>query len=85
MLLIDCPFCGKRPEGEFSCLGEAVAPRPDPAGLDDDTWSAWLVGRENRRGFHSERWWHVRSCGRVFTITRDTVTHAIQPHAEAGQ
>jgi sarcosine oxidase, subunit delta len=79
MLLIECPYCGKRPEGEFICLGEAVEPRPDPAGLSDTEWSEWLVGRHNRRGPHRERWWHARSCGRIITIMRDTLTHAILP------
>jgi heterotetrameric sarcosine oxidase delta subunit len=85
MLLIECPWCGKRPEGEFTCLGEAVPPRPDPAALDDAGWVAWLVERENLRGPHRERWWHFRSCGRIVELTRDTVSHAIQGAAEAGR
>ena len=77
MLLIKCPFCGRRPEGEFICLGEATLPRPDPTTMSDGEWSAWLVERQNCRGPHRERWWHVRSCGRIFVVTRNTVTHAI--------
>lgn len=84
MLVIECPFCGRRPEGEFVCLGEASPPRPDPAGLSDAEWSAWMVERQNLRGPHEERWWHARSCGRIITITRDTFTHAISPNAGDG-
>lgn len=85
MLLIECPYCGKRSEGEFVCLGEATEPRPDPSGMSDAAWSAWLVDRHNRRGRHQERWWHARSCGRIFMITRDTLTHAIASDAGVGQ
>jgi heterotetrameric sarcosine oxidase delta subunit len=83
MLVIACPFCGRRPEGEFICLGEALPPRPDPADLSDGAWSASIVERHNRRGPHQERWWHSRSCGRIFTVTRDTFTHAILPDTGA--
>jgi sarcosine oxidase, subunit delta len=84
MLLITCPFCGARPEGEFICLGEATPPRPDPAGMSDDAWAGWLVDRHNRRGPHRERWWHARSCGRIIAVTRDTLTHAVTPDTGAG-
>jgi heterotetrameric sarcosine oxidase delta subunit len=79
MLQISCPWCGTRPEGEFICLGEAVPPRPDPAALSEAEWAAALANRANIRGLHAERWWHVRSCGRILTIWRDTVSHAIVP------
>lgn len=80
MLLIPCPWCGPRPEGEFVNLGEAVPPRPvDPAALADDVWVETLIMRANVRGPHVERWWHQRSCGRIFAIERDTLTHAIRP------
>jgi heterotetrameric sarcosine oxidase delta subunit len=82
MLLITCPWCGARPEGEFICLGEAVAPRPDPASLSDAAWSASVSDRANTRGAHEERWWHQRSCGRIIRLTRDTVTHALGPGRE---
>lgn len=82
MLLIDCPWCGPRPEGEFACLGEATPARPDPTGLSDEAWAAYLTDRVNARGLHRERWWHQRSCGRIFAIRRDTVSHAVLPLAE---
>jgi heterotetrameric sarcosine oxidase delta subunit len=83
MLRITCPWCGERPEGEFICLGEASPPRPDPAALSDAEWAAYIADRANVRGLHAERWWHVRGCGRIIALTRDTVTHAIAPGPES--
>jgi sarcosine oxidase, subunit delta len=78
MLLITCPSCGPRPEGEFLNLGEAVQPRPrDPASLGDADWSAYVSSRANIRGLHDERWWHMRSCGEIVVIRRDTASHAM--------
>lgn len=79
MLLIECPWCGLRPEGEFVCAGEAHPPRPvEPSGLNDAAWADYVVMRENRRGVHDERWWHVRGCGSWLLVRRDTVTHRIE-------
>lgn len=84
MLLVPCPWCGPRPEGEFVALGEAVPARPaDPAALSDEAWVAAVVMRENRRGPHAERWWHQKSCGRIVTVTRDTLGHAFAPDGAA--
>ena len=75
MLLIDCPFCGKRPELEFRYGGEAHIARPaDPAELGDKAWGQFLYGRANPRGLHAERWRHVHGCGRFFNALRDTTT-----------
>jgi sarcosine oxidase subunit delta len=75
MLLIDCPYCGKRPELEFSYGGQAHISRPlNPADLDDEAWSAYLYLRTNSRGPHAERWRHVHGCGRFFNAIRDTRT-----------
>jgi sarcosine oxidase subunit delta len=75
MLLIDCPFCGKRPEHEFRYGGEAHIARPsDPAELGDKAWGQFLYGRGNPRGLHAERWRHVHGCGRFFNALRDTTT-----------
>jgi heterotetrameric sarcosine oxidase delta subunit len=78
MLILPCPCCGPRPEGEFICLGEAVPPRPDPATLSDGEWVSYIANRANARGPHRERWWHMRSCGLIITVERDTVTHAVR-------
>ncbi len=75
MLLIDCPYCGKRPEIEFSYGGEAHVARPqDPSALSDEEWAAFLYLRTNPKGRHAERWRHVHGCGRFFNALRDTVS-----------
>ncbi|MBS0124069.1 sarcosine oxidase subunit delta [Thetidibacter halocola] len=77
MLLIDCPFCGKRTESEFAYGGPALAPRPDPAALTDAEWVDWLTVPPNPLGWVEERWWHARGCGAWLTLRRHTVTHEI--------
>jgi sarcosine oxidase subunit delta len=75
MLLIPCPYCGPRPELEFSYGGEAGIARPaDPAALDDAAWADFLYQRKNPRGVHDERWRHTHGCGRFFNARRNTVT-----------
>jgi len=75
MLLIDCPYCGKRPELEFAYGGQAHVARPlRPAEVSDDDWAAYLYVRNNAKGLHAERWRHVRGCGRFFNALRDTTT-----------
>jgi sarcosine oxidase subunit delta len=75
MLLIDCPYCGTRPELEFSYGGEAHLARPQrPVELSDEQWAAYLYVRNNPRGPHAERWRHARGCGRFFNALRDTTT-----------
>ena len=75
MLLIDCPWCGKRPELEFSYGGHAHLVRPQQAAsLTDAQWAEYLYVRANPRGRHAERWRHVRGCGRFFNALRDTTT-----------
>ncbi|CAN1496063.1 SoxD Sarcosine oxidase delta subunit [Rhabdaerophilaceae bacterium] len=78
MLILPCPWCGERPEGEFMNLGEAIRPRPgNPAALSDAEWTDYLSMRENRRGRHRERWWHMRGCGSIIAVERDTVSHEV--------
>jgi sarcosine oxidase, subunit delta len=75
MLLIACPYCGNRPEIEFSYGGEAHlvrAAKPDL--LDDQTWTDFLYMRSNTKGVYAERWRHARGCGRFFNALRDTTT-----------
>jgi sarcosine oxidase subunit delta len=75
MLLIPCPYCGPRPELEFSYGGEAGIARPaDPSALDDAQWADFLYQRKNPRGPHDERWRHTHGCGRFFNARRNTVT-----------
>ncbi|MBV9345766.1 MAG: sarcosine oxidase subunit delta [Gammaproteobacteria bacterium] len=75
MLLIDCPYCGERPEPEFAYGGQAHVARPArPAEASDEAWADYLYFRRNTRGLHAERWRHIRGCGRFFNALRDTRT-----------
>ncbi|HZP79797.1 MAG TPA: sarcosine oxidase subunit delta [Pseudolabrys sp.] len=75
MLLINCPYCGNRPELEFRYAGEAHIARPrDPSQLDDEQWAAFLYFRANRKGTHYERWRHTHGCGRFFNAMRHSVS-----------
>jgi sarcosine oxidase subunit delta len=75
MLLINCPYCGERPELEFHYGGEAHIARPsDPPALSDEQWTQYLYVRSNAKGVHAERWRHVHGCGRFFNALRNTVT-----------
>ena len=58
MLLIHCPWCGERPEIEFSYGGQAHLVRPPiPAALSDEQWGAYLYLRDNDSGeFWSPSW-----------------------------
>jgi sarcosine oxidase subunit delta len=85
MLLINCPFCGSRPEIEFRYGGEAHIARPcDPAALDDGQWARHLYFRTNPAGLHAERWRHVHGCGRFFNALRDTVSDGFLATYEVG-
>jgi sarcosine oxidase subunit delta len=78
MLLIPCPYCGERPEVEFSYGGQAHLARPArPAELDDQTWTDFLYMRANTKGLYAERWRHARGCGRFFNALRDTTSDHI--------
>jgi sarcosine oxidase, subunit delta len=74
MMRIECPYCGKRDETEFSYGGEAHLVRPGPD-VDDGTWTEYLFFRNNTKGVHAERWRHSRGCGQWFNALRDTSTH----------
>ena len=75
MLIITCPWCGARPEIEFSYGGEAHIARPaDPSALSDEQWADFLYNRTNPKGRHAERWRHAHGCGRFFNAVRDTVS-----------
>jgi sarcosine oxidase subunit delta len=75
MLLIECPYCGERPELEFVYGGQAHIARPQNApGLSAQAWSDYLYQRDNTKGIHAERWRHTHGCGRFFNALRDTTT-----------
>jgi sarcosine oxidase subunit delta len=74
MLLIRCPYCGTRPEIEFTYGGQAHIARPTGQKVTDDEWAAYLYSRSNVKGVHAERWRHVHGCGQFFNALRDTTT-----------
>lgn len=86
MLLITCPYCGNRPEIEFTYGGQAHLVRPTrPAELDDQTWTDFLYMRANTKGIYAERWRHARGCGRFFNAVRDTTTDHFVATYETGK
>lgn len=86
MLLIPCPYCGPRPEIEFSYGGQAHVVRPQP-GTDPeaDAWVAFQYERSNTRGPHAERWRHIHGCSRFFNVVRDTATDQILRSYRSGE
>ena len=86
MLLIECPYCGERPEPEFVYGGQAHIARPShPAEGSVEEWTAFLYLRDNTRGVHAERWRHTRGCGRFFNALRDTTTDRFLATYRAGE
>jgi sarcosine oxidase subunit delta len=86
MLLIDCPWCGGRPENEFQYGGEAhIARSPNAASLDDAAWADFLYMRSNPKGRHAERWRHTHGCGRFFNCLRDTISDRIEATYKPGE
>jgi len=78
MLLVDCPYCGPRPEIEFRCGGEAHVGRPaDPSSVDDVAWAEFLFVRSNPKGDYAERWNHAHGCQRWFNALRNTASDRI--------
>src|SRR4029079_6429902 len=86
MLLIRCPWCGPRPESDFSYGGEAHIARPgDPHALDDASWGDYLFFRANPKGAHREQWCHAAGCRRWFNAERATMTYAIARTYKPGE
>ncbi len=76
MLLIPCPWCGKRAQTEFTYRGDATIERPDLA--DSDTqWYDYVYTRDNPRGEHTEWWHHTGGCRKWFKVRRNTWTHEV--------
>jgi sarcosine oxidase, subunit delta len=73
MLLINCPYCGERPEPEFIYGGQAHVARPGTEATNAQ-WTRFLYERDNDRGAHAERWRHFHGCGCFFNAVRDTTT-----------
>jgi sarcosine oxidase, subunit delta len=86
MLLIECPYCGKRPELEFSHAGQAhIARARNPAEVSVEEWTDFLYMRDNVKGVHAERWRHTHGCARYFNALRDTTTDHFLATYKAGE
>lgn len=86
MLMIRCPWCGPRPESDFSYGGEAHIVRPlRPAECSDAQWGDYLFMRANPKGAHREQWCHSSGCRRWFNAGRDTVTYAFAETGKPGE
>lgn len=73
MLLIECPWCGKRDLTEFHAGGEAHIARPlEPDTITDEAWGNYIYFRKNTQGIHHERWMHALGCRRWFNAIRET-------------
>jgi len=81
-MLIPCPHCGLRDEGEFLYGSEALVRYPErPMELSDAEWAAYLFVRANPRGEFRERWQHSGGCRRWFDLVRSTLTNEVHPVA----
>jgi sarcosine oxidase subunit delta len=86
MFLIECAWCGKREEKEFSYGGEAHVARPEnPDALSDEEWADYLFMRKNTKGVFLERWNHAHGCRQWFNMQRDTMSHVITAVYKMGE
>lgn len=86
MLNIRCPWCGERPEVEFTYGGDANDDRPAaPESISDEEWHDYIFIRENPAGPHAEHWQHSGGCRQWLTALRNTTTHEILATAAPGQ
>ena len=70
MFTINCPYCGKRDQCEFSNGGEAHVARPkDPEQVNDREWSEYVFVRANPKGVYYERWVHTHGCKNGLTLS----------------
>jgi heterotetrameric sarcosine oxidase delta subunit len=78
MLLIPCPWCGKRDEVEFRYGGQAgITLSADAGSITDEELAELLYMRDNPKGVWRERWFHAAGCRRWFEVERDTATYRI--------
>ncbi len=76
MLEINCPYCGNRPQAEFTYGGDGSIQRPAlNTEISDQEWEDFVYNRNNPRGEHTELWQHSAGCRQWFKARRNTVTH----------
>ena len=81
---IDCPFCGKRDQSEFTYSGDATKKRPDHNDQDPQAWFDYVYQRDNPKGAHQEYWHHTSGCRQFLVVERNTMTHKISSVQAAG-
>lgn len=85
MLLIPCPHCGPRDEGEFA-YGGPKRKMPDLDGTHDtQTWQKALHLGHNPRGAHVELWYHSSGCETWIEVTRNPSSHEITPQTKGDE
>jgi heterotetrameric sarcosine oxidase delta subunit len=89
MLLLPCPYCGPRDEGEFHYGGPLRAMPPMDGTADAAAWQAAL-GTGAPLGGHPggplrEIWYHASGCACWITLSRDLVSHHIPDAACAAE
>ena len=77
MLLIPCPWCGPRPENEFSGGTDSGRTRPEIGETSDSAWTGYLFSDANVAEDRQERWCHTHGCGQWFLLERDAETGAL--------
>ena len=77
MMLITCPWCGRRAQTEFSYIDDATARRPNMDSVNEAEHFKFVYECDSRRGVQYELWHHHAGCGKFFKIHRDTITHEI--------
>ena len=77
MIQIDCPWCGKRDEVEFSYRGDATVQRPAADG-SEQAFFDYVHARKNPRGWHVEWWHHAGGCRQFLKVLRHTMTHEVR-------
>ena len=77
MIRIECPWCGKRDEAEFSYRGDATVTRP-AADASGEAFHDFVYARKNPRGWHVEWWYHQAGCRQYLKVVRHTMTHEVR-------
>ena len=86
MILIRCPWCGKRDHTEFTYRGDATVQWPQgPASELTPEWVDYIYARDNPQGAHVEYWHHHAGCRQWLKVARDTVTHVVAAASPAAK
>ncbi len=74
MLKFTCPYCGPRPQSEFTFGRDATAKRPE-GDADTAAWLNYVFLRDDPKGVTREYWQHTQGCRAWLVVERDTLTH----------